>query len=233
MTDSTNQPPGYYQAAGDPPGTQRYWNGVEWVGDPHPVPGWGPVPGGAEPGYSAAGIPGGHELAGVGARMLARAIDLGIGFALGALVFLPFGGLEYIQDVIDVISQTLDSGQQFDQSDLPTPPSAFPGFIVGLLWLGAQIALVALKGATIGKLALGLRIIRQDDGTIPPGWRPAVMRHLVAAVSAFTSVVPVIGQLVGCIAIIVGLASVVMLFADSQRRTVMDFVASTFVVKSR
>ena len=33
------QPPGWYYAHGDPPATQRYWDGSSWVGAPQPVPG--------------------------------------------------------------------------------------------------------------------------------------------------------------------------------------------------
>jgi uncharacterized RDD family membrane protein YckC len=33
------QPPGWYYAHGDPPATQRYWDGTSWVGAPQPVPG--------------------------------------------------------------------------------------------------------------------------------------------------------------------------------------------------
>ena len=33
------QPPGWYYAHGDPPATQRYWDGTTWVGAPQPVPG--------------------------------------------------------------------------------------------------------------------------------------------------------------------------------------------------
>lgn len=33
------QPPGWYHAQGDPPGTQRYWDGSSWQGGPQPVPG--------------------------------------------------------------------------------------------------------------------------------------------------------------------------------------------------
>lgn len=36
-------PPGWYPALGDPPGTQRYWDGELWQGDPHPVPGAAPI----------------------------------------------------------------------------------------------------------------------------------------------------------------------------------------------
>jgi serine/threonine protein kinase/uncharacterized RDD family membrane protein YckC len=34
---STYQPPGWYYAHGDPPATQRYWDGVQWVGGPQPM----------------------------------------------------------------------------------------------------------------------------------------------------------------------------------------------------
>jgi len=34
-----HQPPGWYYAHGDPPATQRYWDGTSWVGAPQPVAG--------------------------------------------------------------------------------------------------------------------------------------------------------------------------------------------------
>ena len=34
---STGPEPGWYHADGDPPGTQRYWDGMTWQGDPQPV----------------------------------------------------------------------------------------------------------------------------------------------------------------------------------------------------
>jgi len=33
------QPPGWYHAHGDPPRTQRYWDGTGWIGTPRPAPG--------------------------------------------------------------------------------------------------------------------------------------------------------------------------------------------------
>lgn len=40
MSDAPQtQPPGWYYAHGDPPGTQRYWDGASWQGGPQPVPG--------------------------------------------------------------------------------------------------------------------------------------------------------------------------------------------------
>ncbi len=69
MTDQGGQtPPGWYQAAGDPPGTQRYWDGTQWQGGPQPV--GGAVPGGAQAAFSGAGAP-----AEYGPRFLAFLID--------------------------------------------------------------------------------------------------------------------------------------------------------------
>ncbi len=38
MSDGSYTPPGWYYAAGDPPGTQRYWDGELWQGQPVPLP---------------------------------------------------------------------------------------------------------------------------------------------------------------------------------------------------
>ncbi len=37
MSDGSTTPPGWYHAEGDPPGTQRYWDGMQWQGGPQPV----------------------------------------------------------------------------------------------------------------------------------------------------------------------------------------------------
>lgn len=46
------QPAGWYHAEGDPQGTQRYWDGSQWVGEPQAVASTPPPPPGA--GYGAA-----------------------------------------------------------------------------------------------------------------------------------------------------------------------------------
>ena len=49
MSDSNPQPPGWYYAQGDPPGTHRYWDGELWQGRPEPVASAPPPPPGATP----------------------------------------------------------------------------------------------------------------------------------------------------------------------------------------
>lgn len=43
---SSEVPPGWRHAQGDPPGTERYWDGSRWQGDPRPVGGSQDPPGG-------------------------------------------------------------------------------------------------------------------------------------------------------------------------------------------
>lgn len=98
MSDQNATPPGWYYAAGDPPGTQRYWDGATWQGGPQPV--------------AAAGAPGavagGPQLATPGKRFIARIIDFfvivipviiatvlfGQGVVGGIVVFLIGAGYE-------------------------------------------------------------------------------------------------------------------------------------------
>lgn len=44
---------GWYRGEGDPPGTQRYWDGTQWVGDPVYEPVAAPVPPPPPPGGAA------------------------------------------------------------------------------------------------------------------------------------------------------------------------------------
>lgn len=55
MSDSSQMQPGWYYAQGDAPGTQRYWDGTQWVGAPQPV--GGAVEGAGGAAMSAAGAP--------------------------------------------------------------------------------------------------------------------------------------------------------------------------------
>ena len=91
MTDSSSsQPPGWYYAQGDPVGTQRYWDGTQWVGGPQAVA--GAV---AQGGYGGASVGAGAP-AEYGSRVVAVLIDGGIGvavFVVGLIVALILGAI--------------------------------------------------------------------------------------------------------------------------------------------
>ncbi len=84
MSDQGSQPtPGWYYAAGDPPGTQRYWDGSAWQGGPQPV--------GGGIGGVAAGSTGGTP-AEPGQRFIAFLIDFAIAIGISIVVTI-LGGI--------------------------------------------------------------------------------------------------------------------------------------------
>lgn len=195
--------PGWYAADGDPPGTQRYWDGNQWIGEPQ----------------ASAATPlayeqsGGHALADPWERIGAAILDWMILFIPGAVVIAAvLGFFAAAENSIDD-----DSGFGF-ASEL----TSFGGSLVlGLLSFLWWALWVHFKGGTPGKLIVGLRVAKAD-GTTASG-APAFLR----AANRLVGIVPFVGLLMW----VVDLASVVMLFADDRHRTVMDLVAGTVVVK--
>lgn len=83
--------------------------------------------------------------------------------------------------------------------------------------VGYPVAMeTATRGRTLGKLALGLRVVREDGG--PVRFRHAFVRGLLAVVEIWISV--------GSIALITSLAS-------AQGKRLGDFLAGTLVVRER
>jgi uncharacterized RDD family membrane protein YckC len=88
--------------------------------------------------------------------------------------------------------------------------------VFGLLY---EVALIALRGATLGKQLLGIKVVREADGQIP-GWGPSVLRWLIPGAA---------GQICGLITILVYVSP----FFDNTGRFQgwHDKVAHTLVVR--
>jgi uncharacterized RDD family membrane protein YckC len=159
MSTGSGQPPGWYYAQGDPPGTHRYWDGEQWVGGPQPVsasPGAGAFGGMPAPAYGS-GFGGGVAGAGLAdpwVRIGARLIDFVIMFAVAFVIALVVG----VED---------------NQVGLQLMFAA-----AGVIY---EVGFTALKGGTPGKLILGIGVTT-TAGLRPPGWGPAVIRWVVTAI---------------------------------------------------
>ena len=155
MSDTPQtQPPGWYYAQGDPPGTQRYWDGQKWEGGPQPVPGAGAdavagaVPGLAEP------------IMRIGARL----IDYLVWFAderrASRCIFV--GGVAAGQRRL---------GRRQLRRIVPRSAS-WPLRVI----TAYETFLVGSRGQTLGKMALGLRVVRADGSA--PDMKDGFMRIL-------------------------------------------------------
>ncbi|MEZ5340493.1 MAG: RDD family protein [Acidimicrobiales bacterium] len=152
MSDAPQQPPGWYYAQGDPPGTQRYWDGAQWQGGPQAAGGAGQAMGGAQGA--------GGTLAEPGKRLIAALIDGGIVLA-GYIVLL------ILVVIISAISDTLGT------LILILGYLAIVGFSIYNSWY-----LLGTTGQTIGKKHQGVTLLSEVTGQ-PVGMLQAFLRGLL------------------------------------------------------
>ncbi len=89
------------------------------------------------------------------------------------------------------------------------------GGIVGVLTLAYFIVMEATQGATLGKKALGLRVVKMDGS--PIGWSESVIRNLLRIID-------------GLFAYLVG---AILIWSSPLRQRLGDRAARTVVVRSR
>ena len=88
-----------------------------------------------------------------------------------------------------------------------------------------EVAFVAIKGQTPGKMLLKIKVAREVDGQIP-GWGPAFLRW----VPNLVGLVPCVGSFLSIGLIIWALVN---LFSNPKRQTPFDLLANTLVVTAR
>jgi uncharacterized RDD family membrane protein YckC len=98
------------------------------------------------------------------------------------------------------------------------PGTVLPGLILVMIWAVYEVGLTVTRGATVGKMALGLRVVREDGQPVDMG--PAALRWAIQFV----------GIPACCIGLLVVWAS--PLFDGTKRyQGWHDKVAKTLVVK--
>jgi len=132
---TTPMPPGWYPAEGDPPGTQRYWDGGQWQGGPQAVPA-------APLGFSSPGFPpSAAQYPESSNAITALVVSLG-GFILCGVLF-PIGWWLGSQEV-----KAIDAGRR-DPSNRGTARAAeLIGMIMTIIAVLSIIGVVLL--ITIG-----------------------------------------------------------------------------------
>lgn len=137
------------------------------------------------------------RLAKVASRLLSLAIDLTVQVALLIAGILVIGGVAGSVD--DAAAAAITSV-----------------FLVTVI-VGYPVTFETLsRGRTLGKMALGLRVVREDGG--PIRFRHALVRALAAVIEIWVTV--------GAVALVISLAS-------SKGKRLGDFLAGTVVVRER
>ncbi len=208
-----SQPPGWYEAEGDAPGTVRWWDGQAWVGGPQ-AQGIQQQAGYVAPGADT--LESGQQLADPWLRVGARLIDFLLTVIVGTiLTLILFSGVIGLEVLVGGAAGNV---------------GAIGAIVVLFGLLGLYFYLMnSFAGGTVGKLALGLRIV-DKDGNEPIGPSVGFVRSLMNIVPVL-QIVPIIGVLVAIVQFGVAVVSLAFLFSDPKRQTVMDRAAGTYVVK--
>jgi uncharacterized RDD family membrane protein YckC len=215
VSEQTSFPAGWYYAQGDPPGTNRYWNGQTWVGDPQYI----------DPNQTVATSYAPSDPS-PWARIGGRCIDWLIWAGIRAVASLGV--------IIDILFRDVNSTLQ--QTTVSTLASLT---FVPLLGIVAFEVVLNMTGGTPGKRAAQLAVVKADGS--PLDWLTAFRRmllYIVAEVFVFgvgltfidepESLIPLLAS--GLVWVI-GLAGLIMLFATEKARTPWDLVGGTKVVR--
>lgn len=152
------------------------------------------------------------QLAGLGSRLGARIIDWVIAFSVSTIVV---GGYCFARFGADYILNTSDGiGVVFVMTFLIPMGAAVVG-------LACDAALVAKRGQTLGKMAMGIKVVREDNGLLPE-WPPALKRVIIPYA-------PFMLMLLGWL---VSPLTYVSVTWDRTRKGWHDQLAGTLVVKA-
>ena len=217
------------------PGSQQYPGLQQYQGYPAPGPGLPSGVGGYRPATVLPATPDGVPLAGPIRRLVARVIDSVLIGLLSLVVGYPF-----TRDLFAVMSDYVDQSQRAADTGARQPDlvamfsderylAASTGLAVVQFALGAgyHITLIALRGATFGKLMVGLRVrLWVQEGR--PTWREAALRWAgrdLPTLLTLAGVLPFVG---GAYSLIDGL----WLLWDHRRQCLHDKLPGTVVVRT-
>jgi len=155
----------------------------------------------------------------MGRRIGAYLIDVAIGWAVMAAVFMAVSesvtvaGLSCdVEGAPELCFQTGDTLRFAEGSDASLV--TISGLVV---WALMGIVIQGATGATPGKAVFGLRVVRQEDGTLA-GFGRCAARTVLWIVDAFPYVIPLVGLIAAA--------------ASKGNRRVGDMAARTLVIRA-
>ncbi|WP_233712384.1 RDD family protein [Kribbella turkmenica] len=176
--------------------------------------------------------PDGQQLSGWWRRVFARIIDS----IIVGIIGLPLTGYFYYQYVL-VIWQYLEDTMDAAAAGTPTtttalPPEAYKWMVPAVL-IGMVVSFVyeylflTKKGATPGKMALGIAVRLRDVPGLPPG-QAVAKRYGFEIALGVLGAIPLIGTLFGFLALI----NYLWPLWDDKKQALHDKIAGTNVVRT-
>lgn len=158
------------------------------------------------------------SVASMGARLLARIID---GLLVGAVAFaimipLGIGAFHSANTVTNADGTTTTTFNGSFLTAFIVSVSIFA--LIGIFY---EVGFIALRGATLGKQAMGVKVVRSDNGGLP-GWGTSFVRWIIPTAASFAC---------SLLALLVYISP----FFDGTHRNQgwHDKAANTFVIRTR
>ncbi|HMX07127.1 MAG TPA: RDD family protein [Microthrixaceae bacterium] len=222
-------PGGYTQPSPDPAspwgappapqyGTPQY--GTPQYGTPqYGAPQYGSPQPPAAPYQYGIGLPSSAVLASPGKRIGGYLIDVVILVVAIGLCWIPF--------LVLAASSSSTTVDEYGFTTNEMSGGAVAAMLVALaitvvVPIAYHVVMVALKGQTLGAMAVKVKVVRLSDGETP-GWGPAILRWLPNAIG----LVPYCG---GCLSFGLMIWALVNLFNNERRQTPFDLAAKTVVI---
>ncbi|WP_420452041.1 RDD family protein [Ilumatobacter sp.] len=231
MSDGATTPAGWYHAQGDADGTERYWDGERWVGEPRPAPSsasvtspTSPGRGFAPPDASTAATPGGTGGGWTSGR--GAGVQPSHRSPVAGRVPASWGqrAIAYLLDVAAVlvlaIVGAIVAAVGFAISDVL---GAVLAVVLYLAVFAFQIWNLFVRqgrtGRSLGKEQRGIELVKDDTGG-PVGGGMAFVRYLVA------------GLLSSVTCGVYGIVDVLWPLWDDDRKRLTDKILKMSVVES-
>lgn len=234
--NSTGSPsPGWYQAEADPPGTERYWDGSVWTnesrlsGTPFSLP------------DLVQGAPQGQHfiesnLAGLGNRVGARALDVIVWFIIGLILQAP---LFFI-----VGSEAVDAQVEGVRLPLWVSLVQVGAAVVQLAVIVAYEALLTkMYTSTLGKKVTSTKIVKLDGSPLTfvdhiKRLSPYIVVVLIGTItSSFVpqdpAIVVVLSIVIAAVQFLIGVAGIAMVASDDSEQALWDKISKTTVIHNR
>lgn len=162
-------------------------------------------------------------------RLLARCADWFLEFlaAVPALVVLGPDLMKVFQAIIAASREGEFNFQGLETTRLMPALALFAALQLALL--GVQILLLTSRGQSLGKILLGVRVVRADDDEKPGFLRGWLLRELPSgAIQGMLQLLPVVGFFLRFAFVT---TNYLMIFRE-DRRCLHDFIAGTRVVRA-